>query len=95
MDGLTLHQLYCFDAVVSEGGFQAAAAKLQRSHSAVFIAIRNLESQLGLPLLDRDGYRVSLTASGRSFLRPDERRSRKRSRDLREAGILPRRSQTP
>ena len=67
MDGLTLHQLYCFDAVVSEGGFQAAAAKLQRSHSAVFIAIRNLESQLGLPLLDRDGYRVSLTASGRSF----------------------------
>jgi DNA-binding transcriptional LysR family regulator len=67
MDGLTIHQLLCFDAVVSEGGFQAAAAKLRRSHSAVFTAVKNLESQLGLRLLDRDNYRVSLTDAGRSF----------------------------
>jgi DNA-binding transcriptional LysR family regulator len=69
MDALTIHQLQCFDAVVSEGGFQAAATKLHRSHSAVFTAIRNLESQLGLKLLDRKGYRVTLTDAGRSFHR--------------------------
>ena len=68
MDALTIHQLQCFDAVISEGGFQAAATKLRRSHSAVFTAIRNLESQLGLKLLDRKGYRVTLTDAGRPFI---------------------------
>jgi DNA-binding transcriptional LysR family regulator len=67
MDGVTIHQLRCFDAVVREGGFQAAAAKLRRSHSTVFTSIKNLESQLGLRLLDRDGYRVTLTEAGKSF----------------------------
>jgi DNA-binding transcriptional LysR family regulator len=69
MDGLTLQQLHCFDAVVSEGGFEAAAAKLGRSHSTVYAAVRNLEDQLGLQLLDRDGYRVALTEAGRDFHR--------------------------
>ncbi len=67
MNGVTINQLRCFDAVVSEGGFQAAATKLRRTHSAVFTSIKNLESQLGLRLLDRDGYRVTLTDHGRSF----------------------------
>jgi DNA-binding transcriptional LysR family regulator len=67
MDGLTIHQLLCFDAVVSEGGFQAAAARLRRTHSTVFTSIKNLESQLGLCLFDRQGYRVMLTDQGRSF----------------------------
>ena len=67
MDGLTLHQLQCFDAVVAQGGFQAAAAKLGRTHSTVFTAIRNLEDRLGLRLFNRDGYRVTLTREGRAF----------------------------
>jgi DNA-binding transcriptional LysR family regulator len=67
MDGLTLHQLLCFDAVVTEGGFQAGALKLRRSHSTVFTSIKNLESHLRLRLLDRDGYRVALTEAGKSF----------------------------
>jgi len=67
MDALTIHQLQCFDAVVSQGGFQAGAEKLRRSHSAVFTSIKNLESQLGLKLLDREGYRVTLTEVGHSF----------------------------
>jgi DNA-binding transcriptional LysR family regulator len=67
MDGVTIHQLQCFDAVVSEGGFQAGAERLRRSHSTVFTAIKNLEGQLGLRLLDRKGYRVRLTDAGRSF----------------------------
>jgi DNA-binding transcriptional LysR family regulator len=41
MDGVTIHQLQCFDAVVSEGGFQAGAEKLRRSRSTVLTAIKN------------------------------------------------------
>src|SRR5271170_942764 len=67
IDGLTLHQLQCFDAVVTEGGFQAAAEKLRRAQPTVFAAVKNLEAQLGLTLLDRSGYRVALTEAGRSF----------------------------
>lgn len=67
MEGLTLHQLRCFDAVVAEGGFQAGANRLGRSHSTVFTAIRNLEARLGLVLFDRKGYRVALTREGQAF----------------------------
>jgi DNA-binding transcriptional LysR family regulator len=67
IEGLTLHQLQCFDAVVVEGGFQAAAEKLRRTQPTVFAAVKNLEAQLGLTLLDRSGYRVALTEVGRSF----------------------------
>jgi|SRR5580658_6967676 DNA-binding transcriptional LysR family regulator len=67
MDRLTLQQLVCFDAVVTEGSFQAAADRLRRTHPTVFTAVKNLETQLGLTLFDRAGYRVVLTEAGRSF----------------------------
>jgi DNA-binding transcriptional LysR family regulator len=67
MNGVTLHQLQCFDAVVVEGGFQAAAARLNRTHPSVFAAVKALETQLALKLFDRDGYRVELTDTGRDF----------------------------
>ena len=67
MSEFTLHDLQCFDAVARAGGFQAAAVTLHRSHPAVFAAVAKLERQLGLALLDRSGYRVSLTAAGQSF----------------------------
>jgi DNA-binding transcriptional LysR family regulator len=41
---ITLHQLECFDAVVSEGTFQAAAEKLQRAQPSVSTAVKNLEN---------------------------------------------------
>ncbi len=63
----TVQQLLCFDAVVTEGSFQAAAEKLNRTHPTVFTAVKNLETDLGLELLDRQGYRVTLSAAGRSF----------------------------
>jgi DNA-binding transcriptional LysR family regulator len=66
-DGLTLHQLQCFEAVVSEGSFQAAAEKLLRSQPTISSSVKNLEAQLQLNLLDRSGYRVTLTEAGRSF----------------------------
>ncbi|WP_229797644.1 LysR family transcriptional regulator [Jeongeupia chitinilytica] len=68
MSDFTLQELQCFDAVVSTGGFQSAAAVLHRSHPAVFAAVAKLERQLGLRLLDRSGYRVQATDAGRSFL---------------------------
>jgi DNA-binding transcriptional LysR family regulator len=67
MDRLTVLQLRCLEAVVREGSFQAAAAHLHRTHSTVFTAVKNLEARLGLSLLDRTGYRVTLTEAGRSF----------------------------
>ncbi|RWB75205.1 MAG: LysR family transcriptional regulator [Mesorhizobium sp.] len=67
MDGLKLHDLRCFDAVAAQGSFQAAAKALHRTHPSVFAAIARLEEQLGLRLLDRSGYRVSLTDEGRLF----------------------------
>lgn len=69
MSGFTLHDLQCFDAVIREGGFQAAAAVLHRSHPAVFAAVAKLERQLGLSLLDRSGYRVRATDAGQSLHR--------------------------
>src|ERR1700676_2263446 len=67
LDGLSLHQLVCFEAVVSEGSFQAAAEKLLRSQPSVSTSVKNLENQLQLQLLDRSGYRVTLTDAGHSF----------------------------
>jgi DNA-binding transcriptional LysR family regulator len=69
MSKFTLHELQCFDAVACAGSFQAAADKLHRTHPTVFAAVRKLEQQLGLKLLDRSGYRVALTEGGRSFHR--------------------------
>src|SRR5579871_2978299 len=67
IEGVTLLQLQCFHAVVAEGGFQPAAEKLGRTQPTVFAAVKNLEAQLGLALLDRSGYRVALTETGRAF----------------------------
>ena len=65
----TLQELSCLDAVVSEGSFQAAAARMKRSHPAVFAAVRKLERGVGVALLDRSAYRVTLTEAGRAFHR--------------------------
>jgi hypothetical protein len=67
IDALTIHQLRCFDAVVSEGSFQAAAEKLRRSQPTICSSIKNLETEVRISLLDRSGYRVVVTEAGRSF----------------------------
>lgn len=67
MNNLTLHQLRCFDAVVTQGNFQAAADLLCRSQPTVFTAVKSLEKQIGLSLLDRSNYRVKLTDAGQAF----------------------------
>jgi len=67
MNNFTLHELICFEAVVTTGSFQAAATKLHRTHPTIHTAIKNLESQLGIKLLNRTAYRVTLTAAGLAF----------------------------
>ncbi len=67
MDDFKIHDLRCFDAVAREGGFQAAARALNRTHPSVFAAVARLEDRLGLKLLDRSGYRAALTDAGKLF----------------------------
>jgi len=69
MIDFTLHELACFDAVTTVGSFHAAAEKLNRSHSAIYNAIKNLETNLAATLMDRSGYRVKLTLDGHAFHR--------------------------
>ena len=67
MKSLTVQQLQCFDAVIAEGSYQAAAIRLGRTHPTIFTAIKNLEAQLGVALFDRTGYRASPTEAGRAL----------------------------
>ena len=59
--------LKAFTAVVEEGGFAAAARKLQLSRSAVNKFVINLENQLGVQLFYRTTRKVTPTDTGRAF----------------------------
>jgi DNA-binding transcriptional LysR family regulator len=66
--GLNLHLLRVFSAVVEHNGFSRAAEALFVSQSAVSKALRELEAQLELPLVDRSGGRgVRLTEGGQAL----------------------------
>jgi DNA-binding transcriptional LysR family regulator len=56
-------------AVVDAGGFAQAATLLHRSQSAVSYAIAQLQDSLGVRLLEMQGRRAVLTATGRELLR--------------------------
>jgi DNA-binding transcriptional LysR family regulator len=80
---LELRQLRYFMAVAEELHFRRAAERLYVAQSAISAQIRKLESELGMPLLDRTERGVTLTPAG-SALR-DEARGL-----LRQAEALPR-----
>ncbi len=65
---MDLRQLRFFVAIAEEKNFTRAALKLHIAQPAVSVAIRNLEDQIGLPLFNREGKKVSLTAEGQVFL---------------------------
>lgn len=56
-------------AVVDEGGFAQAAARLHRSQSAVSYAVAQLQEALGVRLLQMQGRRAVLTPAGSELLR--------------------------
>lgn len=65
---LNLDAVEALDAVIRFGGFARAAEQLHKVQSAVSYQVRKLEQQLGITLLDREGYRVRLTAAGEAVL---------------------------
>jgi DNA-binding transcriptional LysR family regulator len=62
---LNLHLLRLFHAVQRHGGFSRAAAALHVSQPAVSKGLRELEGQLGAPLLERRPEGPALTEAGR------------------------------
>ncbi len=67
-DPLDLQFMQALDTVVREGSVAKAALRLHRAQSAISYQIKQLEQQLGLNLINRDGYRVKLTAAGEVIL---------------------------
>ncbi|WGF86814.1 LysR family transcriptional regulator [Marinivivus vitaminiproducens] len=58
-----------FVEVVRQGGFSPAAKAINSTQSTVSKAVRQLEDELGVPLLDRIGHRSELTAAGEIMFR--------------------------
>ncbi|MFI5783705.1 LysR family transcriptional regulator [Nocardia sp. NPDC051570] len=81
---MELRQLECFVAVVDEGGFTAAAARLHVVQSTVSATIAALERDLGTALLVRTTRRVVLTEAGTELL-PQARRVLDSARDARDS----------
>jgi DNA-binding transcriptional LysR family regulator len=67
MPMLTPSNLRAFAAVVEEGGFTAAAARLHATQSGVSQQIARLERGLGIRLLVRSPHGVSQTPAGRTL----------------------------
>ncbi|MET0290953.1 MAG: LysR family transcriptional regulator [Steroidobacteraceae bacterium] len=61
---MELKSVRAFVEVVRRGGFSSAARTLFATQSTVSKAVKQLEQELGTPLLDRIGHRSVLTAAG-------------------------------
>lgn len=64
---LNLHQVRLFNAVAHHKSFSRAAEALFISQPAVSKGVRDLERQLGMPLLDRSRQVVTLTEAGETL----------------------------
>ena len=61
---MELRTLHVFVEVVRQGGFSRAAKTVFATQSTVSKAVKQLEDEIGVPLLDRIGHRSKLTAAG-------------------------------
>jgi DNA-binding transcriptional LysR family regulator len=73
MKNITIKQLRAFIAVSREKNFTRAASQLGLSQSALTIAVRQLEREIGLKLFDRSTRSVQLTSHAMAFLPTAER----------------------
>ncbi len=65
---LTIRQLRVFDAVARHLNFSRAADALFLSQPAVSMQVKQLEENVGMPLLEKQGKRLFLTDAGKEFL---------------------------
>lgn len=68
-----IRQLRTFLAVARHGSFSRAAEDIGASQSAVSLAIRHVETELGVKLLDRTTRQVRLTAVGQTLVATSSR----------------------
>ncbi|OUS28464.1 LysR family transcriptional regulator [Gammaproteobacteria bacterium 45_16_T64] len=61
---MKIDQLKMLKTVAEQGTLKAASERLFKTQAAVSKGIKQLESQLGIQLFNRDGYRMILTAEG-------------------------------
>lgn len=61
---MELRTLRAFVEVVRQGGFSQAAKTVFATQSTVSKAVKHLEDEIGVPLLDRIGHRSMLTVAG-------------------------------
>ncbi len=61
---MELRTLRAFVEVVRQGGFSQAAKAVFATQSTISKAVKQLEEELGVPVLDRIGHRSRLTAAG-------------------------------
>jgi DNA-binding transcriptional LysR family regulator len=73
---MDLRQIVYVEAVARNANFTRAAAELHVAQPALSVAIRRLESELGVSLFERTSRRVSLTPAGAAFLQRAARVSR-------------------
>ena len=66
-DGIELRHLRCFVALAEERSFSRAAERCNVSQPPFSVAIRQLEAQLGVRLVERGNRPVELTAAGLAF----------------------------
>ncbi len=64
---VTFRQLRVFAEVANQGSMTRAAEALHLTPPAVSMQIREIESQVGLPLFDREGRQISLSTAGQYF----------------------------
>ena len=79
-----LRQLRAFIAVAKRGNFSRAAEDIGSSQSALSLTVRQLETELGIKLLDRTTRQVSLTAAGETLVASGSRLIEELDATLRE-----------
>jgi DNA-binding transcriptional LysR family regulator len=61
---ITLRQLHIFEAVARHGSISRAAGEMHLTQPAVSMQMKQLEEQIGLPLVEQLGRRICLTEAG-------------------------------
>ena len=70
---MTLDQMRMLVQIAESGSVLAAAENLHRTQPTVSVAIRKMEEEFDLQILDRDSYRARLTPAGEALYRQAKR----------------------